>query len=104
MFALRREEPSLPQSPHFSPRRRLGLRAREIAISATLDAAPIIVKAAQSSPVMPVPHLTINVPRRITDQGRKCRARKLRLIRWSCEWNSLRTKVQRLPERLDSAT
>ena len=55
---------SLPQVRTLLPRSCLGLRTREIAISASLDAAPAAVKATQSSPVMLVARLTINVARK----------------------------------------
>jgi hypothetical protein len=57
----------------------LGLRTRKFAISASIDAAPAAVKAAQSAPVMLVSRLTINVARKSlrteNDTSEKCQRR-----------------------------
>jgi pyridoxine 4-dehydrogenase len=73
------EETFASASPHPTPRSCLGLRTREIAISASVDAAPAAVKATQSSPVMLVSRLTTNVGRKSlrteTDTSEKCQRR-----------------------------
>jgi hypothetical protein len=55
------EETFAPASPQSTPRMRFRLRKRENAISTSLETAPAAVKASQSSPVMLVSRLTINV-------------------------------------------
>jgi hypothetical protein len=91
-----------------------GCAREKFAISASVDAAPAAVKAAQSSPVMLVSRLTINVARKSlrTDTSEKCQRRifsenaeRARCgSRWSCGWDSLHTKAQRLLEQLTLAT
>jgi hypothetical protein len=77
--AMCHEETFASASPHSTLRSCLGLRTREIAISASVDAAPAAVKAAQSLPVVLVSRLTINVARKSlrteTDTSEKCQRR-----------------------------
>jgi hypothetical protein len=55
---------SIPQVRTRLPEGAWGCAGEKIAISASVDAAPAAVKAAQSSPVMLVSRLTINVVRK----------------------------------------
>ena len=86
-------------SPHSHPRMRFGPGTREIAISASVDGAPAAVKVSQGSPLMLVSRLTIRLVHKSLGAWYVAVS-----ARWSCGWNRLRTKAQRLPEQLSLAT
>jgi hypothetical protein len=108
---------SIPQARTLLLEVAWGCAREKFAISASVDAAPVAVKAAQSSPVMLVSRLTIDVARKSlraepdTPESAKggpfLRMQSVYVavsIRWSCGWNSLHTKAQRLLGQLTSAT
>ena len=80
-----------------------GCAREKFAISASVDAAPAAVKAAQSSPVMLVSRLTINVARKSlrteTDTSEKCRRRIFseNAERVRCGFDKMELRVEQSP-------